>query len=106
MEINKWDGKWIEQKAKLEARLKAIFGCSSFALTLGGSIAGQENLADPPNRRGNLLEVTRSSKHPLLTVLHIEMGEIASGASHNVHLDVLMRIAIYSIAKVGIFKFA
>ena len=102
MEINKWDAKWNEQKANLEARLKAVFGCSSVALTHGGSMVGHENPADPPNRRGNLLEMTRSSKHQLLTVLHIEMGEIASGASHNVYLDVLMRIAIYSIAKVGI----
>ena len=106
MEINKWDAKWIEQRAKLEARLKAVFGCSSFALTLEGSIAGDENPVDPPKGRGNLLEAVRSAKHPLLTVLHLEMSEIASGASHNTYLGVLMRIAIYSIAKVGIFKFA
>ena len=106
MEINKWDARWIEQRAKLEARLKAVFGCSSFALTLEGSIAGDENPAGPPNRGGSLLEATSSTKHPLLTVLHLEMGEIASGASHGAYLDVLMRVAIYSIAKVGIFKFA
>ena len=105
MEINKWDDKWIEQKAKLEARLKAFFGCSSFALTLEGSIAGHEDPADPSKRQGNLLEETPYSKHPLLTVLHLEMREIASDASHNAQLNILLRIAIYSIAKVGVSKF-
>ena len=105
MEINKWDAKWIEQKAELEARLKAVFGCSSFALTLEGSIADHEDPADPSKRQENLLEETPYSKHPLLTVLHLEMGEIASDASHNALLNILLRIAIYSIAKVGISKF-
>ena len=102
MEINRWGAKWIKQRANLEARLKDVFGCSSFALTLEGSIAGRENLADLRNRRGDLLEETHSSKHPLLTVLHLETVEIASDISNNAYLDVLMRIAIYSIAKVGI----
>lgn len=106
MEINKWDAKWIEQRAKLEARLKTAFGCSSFTLTLEGSIAGDDNPVDPPSHRGNLLEATRSAKHPLLTILHLELGEIASGASNDAYLDVLMRIAIYSIAKVRISRFA
>lgn len=105
MEINKWDAKWIKQNAKLETRLKAVFGCSSFALTLEGSIASHEEPADPSKGQGNLLEVTSSSKHPLLTALHLEMEEIASDASHNTLLDILLRIAIYSIAKVGNFKF-
>ena len=105
MEINNWDANWIEQKAKLKARLKAVFGCSSFASTLEGSIAGHENSADPSKRQGNLLEETPYSKHPLLTVIHLEMGEIASDASHNAQLNKLLRIAIYSIAKVGVSKF-
>ena len=106
MEINKWDSKWIEQRARLEARLKTAFGCSSFDLTFEGSIAGDDKSVNPLNRRGNLLEATRSAKYPLLTILHLEMGEIASGASHDACPDVLMRIAIYSIAKVRIFRFA
>lgn len=105
MEINKWDTKWIEQKAELEARLKAVFGCSSIALTLEGSIAGHEDPADPSKRERNLLDETPYFKHPLLTVLHLEMEEIASDASHNAQLNILLRIAIYSIAKVGILKF-
>ncbi|KAK0513614.1 hypothetical protein JMJ35_003978 [Cladonia borealis] len=99
MEIKKWDDIWIEQRARLEARLKTAFGCSSFDLTFEGSIAGDDKSVDPLNHRGNLLEATRSAKHPLLTILHLEMGEIASGASHDACPDVLMRIAIYSIAK-------
>ena len=102
MEINKWDTEWIEQKAELEARLKAVFGCSSFALTLEASIAGHGDPADPSKPQGNLLEETPYSKHPLLTVLYLEMGKIAPHASHNIHLNILLRIAIYFIAKVGI----
>ena len=105
MEINKWDAKWIVQKVKLEARLKAVFGCSSFDLTLEGSIAGHEDPADPSKRQGNLLEETLYSKHPLLTVLQLEIRKIASDASHNAQLNILLRIAIYSIAKVGISNF-
>ena len=104
MEIKKWDDKWIEQKARLEARLKTAFG-SSFDLALEGSIAGEDKSVDPLDHRGNLLEATRSAKHPLLTTLHFELGEIASGASHDACPDVLMRVAIYSIAKVRIFRF-
>ena len=106
MEINKWDAKWIEQRAKLEARLKTVFRCSSLALTLQGSIAGAQNPAETPNRQENLLEATPSAKRPLLTILHLEMGEVASGASNDAYLEVLMRIAIYSIAKVRISKSA
>lgn len=106
MEINKWDAKWIEQRAKLESRLKTVFRCSSLALIPQGSIAGAQKPAETPNRQEHLLEATPSAKHPLLTILHLEMGEIASGASHDAYLDVLMRIATYSIAKVRISKFA
>ena len=105
MEINKWDAKWIVQKVKLEARLKAVFGCSSFDLTLEGSIAGHEDPADPSKRQGNLLEETLYSKHPLLTVLQLEIRKIASDASHDAQLNILLRIAICSIAKVGIPNF-
>ena len=105
MEINKWDTKWIEQKAELEARLKDVFGCSSFALTLEGSIANHEDPADPSKPQGKLLNETPYSKHPLLTILHLEMRKLASHASHNTHLNILLRVAIYSVAKVGIFKF-
>ena len=105
MEINKWDGIWVEQRARLENRLKKAFGYSSLDVTFEGSITGDEKSVDPLNQRGNLLQATRSAKHPLLTTLHLEMGEIASGASHDAWPDVLMRIAIYSIAKVRIFRF-
>ena len=105
MEINKWDTKWIKQKAELEARLKAVFGCSSPDLTLEGSIVGPKNPADPSKQEAYLSEVTQNSKHPLLTVLHREIGELISDTSHKDHLAILIRIAIYSIAKVGIFKF-
>ena len=105
-EIHKWDDKWFEQRGKLEARLKNVFRCSSTALTHQGSIAGAQKPAETLNRREHLLEATPSTKHPLLTNLHLEMGEIASGASHDAYLDVLMRISIYYIAKVRISKFA
>ena len=105
METKRWDDKWIEQRARLEARLTAAFGCSSFDFTFEGSIAGHNKSADPLNYRGNVLEATRSAKHPLLTTLHLEMDEIASGASHDACPDVLMRVAIYSIAKVRVLRF-